>query len=322
MNILITGGAGFIGSNLVKNLLETTDHEITVIDRSVMNAKRLEELTEGCRGYNLVVQDYHNVAWEVIKQYLPETVVHLAAIPRVAFSVEHPDTTTYENTYMTTSLLKKCKESGCVKRVVFSSSSSVYGGADILPTSETHPLDPQSPYALQKKNCEEYCKLFSSLYELDTVCLRFFNVFGPEQYVDSPYATVIANWCNAIKENLPLILEDDGEQSRDFSYIDNVVESIKCAIEHPNRFDGDIFNVGDDAQTSLNEILDWFRQNEYSFELDRRPARVGDVRHTRADITKISNIGYKPVCDVWEGLNKTVEWWNIDSPVETLKDIV
>ena len=316
MNILITGGAGFIGSNLVKNLLETTDHEITVIDRSALNTGRLEKLTKDCRPFNLVQDDYHNCTSEVISEWLPEMVIHLAAIPRVAFSVEHPDSTTYENTYYTTRLLKRCADSKVVKRFIFASSSSVYGGADVLPTPETQPLAPQSPYALQKKNGEEYCKMFSDLYGLDTVCLRFFNVFGPEQYVDSPYATVISNWCNAIKENQKLTLEDDGEQSRDFNYVDNVVEAIKCAINNEDRFDGDVFNVGNSEQTSLNDILSWFTQHGYSFELDRRPARIGDVKHTKADITKIKSIGYEPVCDVWEGINKTVNWWEIKQPVK------
>ena len=306
MTILVTGGAGFIGSNLVKNLLDTTDHEIVVVDRDEKNIERLEKLTSDCRFFTIVHGCYSEIP---ICTHKPDTVIHLAAVPRVAYSVEHPDTTTYENVFLLSKLLTKCKDSPSVKRFVFASSSSVYGGAEVLPTPETHPLDPKSPYALQKRTGEEYCKLFSSLYGLDTVCLRFFNVFGPEQYVDSAYATVISNWCNSIKEDHPLMIEDDGEQSRDFNYVDNVVEAVKCASSAEGRFDGDVFNVGNNEQTSLNAILDWFREHGYEFALDRRPARVGDVRHTKADISKIQSIGYLPVCDIWEGLEKTVEWW-------------
>jgi len=307
---MITGGAGFIGSNLVKNLLETTSHEIVVVDRNATNIGRLKDLVLDCRDVTIVRGCYSNIGGEIIAEHQPDIVIHLAAVPRVAFSVEHPDTTTYENVFFLSKLLNKCKSSPSVKRFVFASSSSVYGGAEVLPTPETHPLNPQSPYALQKKTGEEYCKLFSNLYGLDTVCLRFFNVFGPEQYVDSPYATVISNWCNSIKENLPLIIEDDGDQSRDFNYVDNVVEAVKCASFAEDEFAGDVFNVGNNEQTSLNDILDWFKDHGCEFELDRRPARVGDVRHTKADISKIKTIGYTPVCDVWNGLEKTKNWWD------------
>ena len=309
MTIMVTGGAGFIGSNLVKNLLETTDHEVVVVDRNAVNIGRLEKLTSDCREFTVVHECYNNVAGSIIGEHEPETVVHLAAVPRVAFSVEHPSSTTYENTYLTTKLLSKCKDSNCVKRFVFASSSSVYGGAKVLPTPETHPLDPKSPYALQKKTCEEYCKMFSSLYDLDTVCLRFFNVFGPEQYVDSPYATVISNWFNCLKNGKPLLLEDDGQQSRDFSYVDNVTEAIKCVSFADEKFNGDVFNVGNNKQTSLNDILDWLYKEGYRYEVEDLPARLGDVKHTRADISKLQKLGYSPVCDVWEGMKRTDKWW-------------
>lgn len=312
MNILITGGAGFIGSNLVKNLLDTTEHNIIVVDKNEINIKRLKNLLTNSRKPNIFHGCYSSFLDHIMEEESPDIVVHLAAIPRVAYSVENPDITTIENIGLFSKLLNKCRSSESVKRLVFASSSSVYGGAEILPTTETHPLNPKSPYALQKKVGEEYCKLFSDLYGLDTVCLRFFNVFGPEQYVDSPYATVISNWCNSIKKNLPLIIEDDGNQTRDFSYVDNVVEAIKCASFANGKFNGDVFNVGNNEQTSLNEILSWFSQQGYIFNLDHHPSRVGDVRHTRADISKIKSMGYSPICDMWSGLEKTLRWWNLD----------
>lgn len=312
MNILVTGGAGFIGSNLVKNLLDTTEHNVIVVDKNNINIKRLKNLLTDSKKLTILHGCYSFFLDHIIEEETPDIVIHLAAVPRVSYSVENPDITANENIGLMANLLNMCRLSKCVKRFVFASSSSVYGGAETLPTPETHTLNPKSPYALQKKFGEEYCKMFSDLYELDTVCLRFFNVFGPEQYVDSPYATVISNWCNSIKNNTPLIIEDDGNQSRDFNYVDNVVEAIKCASFNSDKFNGEVFNVGNNDQTTLNKILNWFTEKGYKFKLDRRPARIGDVKHTRADISKIQSIGYSPVCNIWDGLEKTMQWWNLD----------
>lgn len=309
MNILITGGAGFIGSNLTKNLLETTDHNITVLDKDLQNIETLKKFTNGLRSYKIEYSDYFDSCDHLLVNNKFDVIVHLAAIPRVSFSVKYPDSTTLENVYKFTKLLTSCKNR--VSKVVFASSSSVYGGADVLPTPETYPLHPKSPYALQKHVGEQYCKLFSELYGLNTVCLRFFNVFGPEQYVNSPYATVIANWCNAIKNNTPLLLDGDGTQTRDFCYVDNIVQGIKLVIDSDKKFNGDVFNVGNQEQTSLNEILEYFKKKGMNFIIENKPSRIGDVKHTKADISKIKSIGYEPKIDFWTGLEKTINWWNI-----------
>lgn len=309
MNILITGGAGFIGSNLVKNLLEFTTHNVSVIDRDITNIESLKKLTKSLRPFSLIESDYEDCCYQFLVNNKTDVVVHLAAVPRVAFSVEQPVSTTLENVYKTVRLLKACHKH--VSRVVFASSSSVYGGADLLPTPESYPLNPKSPYALQKQIGEQYCKLFSELYNLDTVCLRFFNVFGPEQYVNSPYATVVANWCNAIKNNNPILLDGDGTQSRDFCYVDNIVQAIKLVAESKQQFNGEVFNVGNQEQTTLNSILDYLKEKQFKFTIENKPSRIGDVKHTKADISKIRELGYIPEVDFWTGLEKTIKWWNI-----------
>jgi UDP-glucose 4-epimerase len=309
MNILITGGAGFIGSNLVKNLLETTEHSITVIDRDIGNIDSLNKLTKGLRSFSAITSDYADCCENFLINNKIDTVIHLAAVPRVGYSVEHPSSTTLENVYKTVRLLKACHMH--VSKFVFASSSSVYGGADILPTPESYPLNPKSPYALQKQVGEQYCKLFSELYGIDTVCLRFFNVFGPEQYVNSAYATVVANWCNAIKNNKPILLDGDGTQSRDFCYVENIVQAIKLVTESEQKFNGDVFNVGNQEQTSLNDIVNYFKEKQFNFTIENKSSRIGDVKHTKADITKIKKLGYTPKVDFWTGLEKTIKWWNI-----------
>jgi UDP-glucose 4-epimerase len=310
MNILITGGAGFIGSNLVKNLLKTTNHAVTVIDRDSTNIDYLlNKVTKDLRTFSIINADYVDCCDNYLVNNKIDVVIHLAAIPRVAFSVEQPSSTTLENVYKTVRLLKACHKN--VSKFVFASSSSVYGGADILPTPETHPLNPKSPYALQKQIGEQYCKLFSELYGIDTVCLRFFNVFGPEQYVNSPYATVVANWCSAIKNNKPILLDGDGTQSRDFCYVENIVQAIKLVAESEQKFNGEVFNVGNQEQTTLNDIINYLKEKQFKFTIENKPSRLGDVKHTKADITKIKKLGYTPEVDFWTGLENTIKWWNI-----------
>lgn len=309
MNILITGGAGFIGSNLVKNLLETTNHEIMVVDRDQNNIQQLKQFTKNLRDYKLEQSDYFDCCDFLLINNKFDAVVHLAAVPRVGYSVMYPDVTTYENVYKMSKLLTSCQNR--ITKFVFASSSSVYGGANILPTPETHSLHPRSPYALQKQIGEQYCQLFSQLYNLDTVCLRFFNVFGPEQYVNSPYATVIANWCHAISKNESILLDGDGTQTRDFCYVDNIIQAIKIVLESNKKFNGDVFNVGNQEQTSLNQILNYFKQRGLNYTIDYKKPRIGDVHHTKADISKIKQIGYNPSVNFWSGLEKTIKWWNI-----------
>ena len=301
MNILVTGGAGFIGINLVNDLLNTTDFSVTVVDRSDLNIERLENsISSGRDRLTVVNTDYDDYD---IEDYF-DSVIHLAAVPRVGFSIENPSYTTDENISKLVRFLErgKCK----FGKFIFASSSSVYGDVQIM-TPETHPLKPKSPYALQKKTGEEFMEMFSKLYGLSTVSLRFFTVFGPNQYVDDAYATVIAKWIDHIKKDEPLVLEGDGSQVRDFTYVDNVVRGIKIFINSDIKYCGDRFNLGNSSQTSLNELIDWF-ETKINFKINKVEPRIGDVFRTHADISKMRNLGYIPIVDVYEGLEKTWKW--------------
>jgi UDP-glucose 4-epimerase len=222
---LVTGGAGFIGSNITKRLLEEGWGVDIVDDLSNGHVEFIREAMRKHKKSSRFIQaDFaHPVVLEHIRNKRYDVIFHEAAVPRVAYSVEHPALTTDTNINKTVQLMEAARDN--VRRIVFASSSSVYGGADNLPTLESEPKTPVSPYALQKLVIEDFAKLFNKLYGLDMVCLRYFNVFGPNQYGDSPYSTAVSAWCHAVKEGVPLRSDGDGEQTRDLCYIDNVVDA-------------------------------------------------------------------------------------------------
>ena len=247
MRALITGGCGFIGSNLTRRLVKE-GWTVDVVDNlssghiesiSGLNARHLpnasfirhfdesmrENITTREPSEILVIPDdfSHPCVLENIHAKKYDIVFHQAAVPRVAYSVENPGSTTEENISKTVKLFEACI--GNVKRVVWASSSSVYGGADILPTSESCPKNPRSPYAWHKSAVEDVAKLFNDLYDLDIVCLRYFNVFGPGQTGESPYSTAVSAWCHATKVGAALRSDGDGEQTRDMCYISNIVDA-------------------------------------------------------------------------------------------------
>jgi nucleoside-diphosphate-sugar epimerase len=236
-----------------------------------------------------------------------DVVFHLAAMPRVSYSVEYPVETTDVNVMKVVRLMDACR--GNVKRFVNTSSSSVYGGADKLPTKETAPHDPKSPYALQKSVIEQYCKLFSSLYHLDTVSVRPFNVFGPNQKGNGAYSTAVSAWLYGVKHGAPLRSDGDGTQSRDVTYVDNVVDIFcRCAV-HGDRFTGETFNAGTGDIITNNEILKWFKDHFPAAQIVNAPWRHGDVMHTQASIAKAKKVlGYRPLVTFWKGLEITKKW--------------
>jgi len=239
-----------------------------------------------------------------------DVVFHQAAVPRVSYSVENPSETTDENIAKTVCLFEACV--GSVDRIVFASSSSVYGGSENLPTTESELKSPTSPYAWQKSSIEEFAKICWNLYQLDVVCLRYFNVFGPGQYGDSPYSTAISAWCHAVKNSKSCRSDGDGTQSRDLCYVDNVVSANILASEREEPFMGETYNIACGDRTSNNEILDYFR-NHFDVSVMNAPWRPGDVMHTQADITKAKNdFGYEPAVRFWEGLKRTIEWWELN----------
>jgi nucleoside-diphosphate-sugar epimerase len=325
---LVTGGAGFIGSNIVKSLV-SAGWQVDVVDdmsnghlellaplKTRVFLPGLAEVFEAQYGRDSGTVFVHecDFSHEVIlsricrKEY--DVVFHQAAVPRVSYSVEHPVFTTDVNLMRSIKLLQSCVNN--VKRVVIASSSSVYGGADLMPTTEDQPRNPKSPYALQKSCLEDYSRMFGLLYELDTVNLRYFNVFGPGQYGDSPYSTAVSAWCTSLKSQKPLRSDGDGSQTRDLCYVDNVVSANILAAISDKQFMGKAYNICCGDRTSNKEILDAICQRFPDAQVENAPWRAGDVMHTQGS-WKLANedFGYKPLVTFWDGLEKTLEWWGL-----------
>ena len=328
---LVTGGCGFIGSNLATTLRNSGWVVDVVDDMSNGNINLLENtpkrivlptllpvLTkiEYKRKNNEIVVIQGDFADDnilaAVNSGCYDVIFHQAAIPRVSYSVENPYETTRTNISKTIRLFEAASN-GSVDRIVFASSSSVYGGADLLPTSETCGKDPKSPYAWQKSSIEDAAKIFCNLYNIDIVCLRYFNVFGPGQYGDSPYSTALAAWCHAIKNNLMLRSDGDGTQSRDLCYIENIVSANILAANYNKKFKGKCYNVACGDRISNNEILEYLKSKFKNIKVRHAPWRAGDIMHTQADISQISNdLGYEPSVRFWKGIDLTIKWWGLD----------
>lgn len=303
--ILVTGIAGFLGSNLYSKLINENCDIYGVDNLSsgfINNLPRAFFLSN-----RFFLRDFSNdFILNKIKNNHFDIVIHLAASPRVAYSIEEPYKTNENNVSKTVKLLSACKDK--VKRFINISSSSVYGDAVIIPTPENLIHNPQSPYALQKSIIENYCTLFSKLYDMDTVSIRPFNIFGPNQTGNSAYATAVSAWFSAIKSEIPLRSDGTGEQTRDMIYVDNIVDLIIKCINY-DKFRGEAFNAGTGISVSNNEILNWFKINYPNCQIINAPARLNDVMNTCADINLSQNIlNYKPLVSFWEGLELTKQW--------------
>ncbi len=311
MNILITGVAGFIGSNFSKEFRNKFP-KANIVGIDDFSSGRRENIDKSMVFYEGGIED-SALLERIFKKHKLDYVFHFAAIPRVSYSVEHPLRTAQVNICGTIALLEKAKKYK-IKRFILSSSSSVYGGAKKLPTKESeNSPDPKSPYAADKYADEIFCKIFSDLFGLDTVCLRYFNVFGPGQYGDSAYSTVVSAWLESIyfPKNKKAFIEGDGKQSRDFCYVDNVVSANIKAMLSKKDFKGQAFNVANGERTVINDVKKMIEKySKKSINMEKRPARVGDVKHTYADISKAKKwFGYKPLVNFEDGLKKTVEWF-------------
>lgn len=310
--VLVTGCAGFIGSNFVRQFKHQFP-KTTIIGLDNFFTGRRDAVDKTITFYEGSMLNRELVN-QIFKKHRPEYVFHFAAIARVSYSVEHPSESTEVNIAGIVNLLEAAKNFG-TKRFIYSSSSSIYGGAKKLPTKESeNPPDPKSPYGLQKYVGEPFCKMFSELYGLDTVSLRYFNVFGPGQYGDSPYSTVMSAWLEALyfPNKKKAFIEGDGKQSRDFCYVDNVVLANILAMKCPKKLNGEAFNVAHGERTVLNDVKTMIEKyTGKKIDLERRPTRVGDVKHTHADISKAKKwLGYVPVVKYEEGLKRTVAWFD------------
>jgi UDP-glucose 4-epimerase len=301
---LVTGGAGFIGSNLVDRLIDD-GHEVVVIDDLFTGFR--ENVHPKADFVEASIADEPAVRDAMVGV---DVVFHQAAHKAVLRSVEHPLVTDLANTHGTLILLKAALDAG-VRRVVQASSSSVYGGADVVPTPESTPLYPRSPYAVTKVAGEHYAHVFAELYGLETVRLRYFNVYGPRQRPDSTYAAVIPLFIDALLSGKAPIVHGDGGQSRDFTYISDVVDANLAAATAPgDACSGNAYNVAGGEETTLLELLDVIGNAlGVAPEPQFTDTRPGDVRRSRGDGSAAArDLGFTTKVPLDEGMRATIEW--------------
>ena len=304
MKALITGGAGFIGSHIASRLIGD-GHEVRVLDNFSTGARSNLAAHDG--DYDLIEGDMQSYERAHNAVQGCEVVFHQAALPSVPRSIQDPLTSNAANVIGTLNILLASRDSG-VRRVVFASSSSIYGADLTLPKQEDRAPMPISPYAVAKLASEGYCRSFSEVYGLETVALRYFNVFGPRQDPLSQYAAVIPRFITALLEGEAPVVFGDGEQSRDFTYIDNVIDANLRAAE-AEGVSGQTFNIACGERISLNQLLEEIRGIVGSeLEATYLDGRQGDVKHSLADISRARDqLGYEPLIDFNEGLLRTVE---------------
>ena len=299
---VVTGSEGFIGGHLVDKLLEMGIAVLGIDDMSSGLESTLELHLRNKNYISRPISINDQRVSLVLQKFKPDIVFHLAAKAGVVSSIVDPAFTDLVNVNGSVNVFEAARLSGA-KRVVFSSSSSVYGGSKNLPTKESEPLDPKSPYALQKLTAENYCKLYSKIYGLDTISLRYFNVFGPRQRSDSDYAAVIAAFISAEKSGISPKIYGSGEQFRDFLYVKNAVCANILAANSEDKFSGDILNIGTGATTTVNKLCGMLCSKSPEY-LERRP---GDVFCSMANIERAKElIGYHPKWSLESGLKDTM----------------
>ena len=310
MRALVTGGAGFIGSHLAEALLRMSV-EVVVLDNLELGDRRNLHWGEGLPGLKFVEGDVRD---ETLVRRLVvgcDWVFHEAALPSVPRSVLQPLQTNEHNVDGTLRLLVAARDAK-VKRFLFASSSSIYGDTDAPLKHEGLPANPMSPYALQKYTGERYCQLFYRLYGLPTVALRYFNVFGPRQRHDSPYSGVIARFCTAFLGGERSVIYGDGLQSRDFTYIENVIQANLLAVQAPiEKVAGRVLNIACGGSIDLLRLVAELQKlTGLNLEPRFEPQRTGDVRSSRADVQAAREIlGYDPSVPFAEGLRHTLDWY-------------
>jgi len=307
-NVLVTGGAGFIGSNLTEALLKE-GHLVRVLDNFSTGKKENLSFDHAYSSLEIIEADIRDLTACRGAVKGVECVFHQAALPSVQRSVEDPLTCNSVNVGGTLNILLAARDAG-VKRLIYASSSSVYGDTPTLPKREDMPPNPLSPYALQKYVGEEYCRLFFRLYGLETISLRYFNIFGPRQDPNSIYSAVIPRFIDALIEGRPPIIFGDGEQSRDFTYIENVIHANLLAIS-AEQLNGEAINIACGRRTSLRQLLNILKDITGSrvSPVYHEP-RKGDVKHSLADIRRAKQaLNYEPKIEIETGLKRTVEYF-------------
>ncbi len=311
-SILVTGGAGFIGSHLVDRLLKD-GFNVTVLDN--LSTGKLDNLAghRDKENFHFVKGDIRDS--KIVKHALKDVdaVFHEAALVSVSFSVKDPMATNEVNVTGTLNLLKACLDSD-VKRFIFSSSTAIYGDAKTLPISENVVPQPISPYAVSKLAAESYTRVFYEVYGLETVCLRYFNVYGPRQEY-GPYSGVMTIFINRLKRGESPIIYGDGEQTRDFIEVQDVIEANMLALKKKDAI-GQIFNIATGLPTTVNQLAELLQEimGRTELELVHAEPRLGDIRYNYADISKASKIlGYEPEVSLKAGLTRLVEWWSTRS---------
>ena len=307
---LVTGGAGFIGSHLCEELRHR-GHAVRVLD-SLITGRR-ENLAH-LEGVEFVEGDIADLAACHAAMRGIDVVLHQAAIPSVPKSVKDPIASNRANIDGSLNVLVAARDAG-VRRLVYAGSSSAYGNTPTLPKHEGMAPRPLSPYALQKLVAEQYCRLFTDLYGLETVTIRYFNVFGPRQDPGSPYSGVISLFATALSTGQRPTIYGDGEQTRDFTYVANVVDGVLRAADTPG-VGGEVFNVATSRRISLNELLRAMNGIIGTrLEAVYAEARAGDVMDSQADIRKAELVlGYRPLVSFEEGLRRTIGWYQSASP--------
>jgi len=306
---LVTGGAGFIGSHIASGLIAKGARVRVIDDLSTGYRQNLEEIGGDIDFVEGSVAD-ENALRRALRDV--EIVFHQAAIPSVPRSVENPRQTHVACVDATFSLLIAAREMG-VRRIVYAGSSSAYGDQPTLPKIEGMLPEPLSPYAVAKLVGEYYCQVFTRVYGLETVTLRYFNVFGPRQDPSSQYSGVISRFISALLTGEGPVIYGDGEQSRDFTYIDNVVTANLKAAETSKGL-GQIINIANGKRISLNQLLQELISltGRSGVTPDYQPTRAGDVKHSLADISRARELlAYEPLADLRTGLQKTIDWWKL-----------
>jgi len=303
VRVLVTGGAGFIGSHLAQRLLRE-GHEVRILDSFATGRRSNLEVLDGVELVEGDIQSYERAHTAVVGC---DYVLHQAALPSVPRSIQDPLTSAAVNTTGTLNVLLAARDAG-VQRVVFASSSSVYGASTALPKREDMIPLPISPYAVSKQAAESYCRAFSHVYGLECVALRYFNVFGPRQDPQSQYAAVVPRFITAALTGNRPIVYGDGQQSRDFTYIDNVVDANLQALTAPNA-PGETFNIACGERYTLNTLLTLISDiTGVTIDPEHRQPRPGDVPHSQADITKAKRLlDFTPAIGFHDGVRATVE---------------